>query len=69
MERFLAKENRPSSAETIIGTWDDVKNLDKRLWDVRPFDPDKIDRPLAIVQTLTGFIQINSHHDLVGKYI
>ena len=73
-ERFLAVNRQAHTL--MIGLWDGLCDLDKRIWDVRPFDADaeeKEPEPLAIIEVDDNpnyrYKEIYSHHDLVGVYL
>lgn len=80
MERFLATNDQDGTV--IMGVWEDVCDLDKRIWNVRLFtNEEPIETPLAYIEMVedywpnskdiktTEWIAIFDHHELVGVYL
>lgn len=78
MERFIATNKQ--TGNVVIGSWEDVCDLDKRIWDVdRSSAYPKKQTPLAIIEVASRdteddilvycYREIYSHNELVGLYI
>ena len=74
-QRFIATNKQVHTV--IIAVWEDVCDLDKRLWNVAPFDPEASDepQPLCIIEIITEYEspiyykKIYSHRELMGVYV
>lgn len=62
MERFSAKHRQ--TRETISGSWDEVKDLDKRVWDIWRGELD--DTPLCHLPVVDkdGKVRIKKIYDM-----
>ena len=79
-QRFIATSRK--DCKTIIGVWENVCDLDKRNWNVQPYNPKDREgiKPLCYIEVIPTYKSgddivdsvlrpINSHHDLVGIYV
>ena len=80
-QRYMAVSKFNSNNKVILGVWEDVEDLDNRVWDVQPFNnEDKEPEPIAYVEVVPRYVSgddlvdsyfkaIYTHHDLVGLYV
>ena len=71
MERFAAVHKQ--TREIIRGTWQDVCDLDNRVWK-KKVDVEVEPEPIAIIEIkqnskVSILKEIYSHHDLMGVYL
>ena len=82
-QKFIASNRQ--AKKVIIGMWEDVCDLDKRLWNVRKWESEDVandfqPKPLCYIDIIPKyhsgddivdsiFRPIYSHQDLVGVYL
>ena len=77
---MLYKAKHKQCGEWKTGTWEDLENLDNRIWDVTPDVEPEDPKPLCVVEVVTEYEPcgvpeypveraIFSHKDLVGLYL